>query len=102
MHDPLVAYDPLTTRQLELESEMRSQGTQRFWLAVHEAKANGRESETKYGHSILAGYVVHVAAGIVEFLKVNKVDGVAVRRASAAKYLDLIEPEVAAFIAIKG
>lgn len=108
------ALDPITSPptkhqlQLALESEMRAQGTAKFRAQIAKARrtmtAGGHhrdttESETKYGSGLLSSAVVPISAGITKFLEDTKSSGV--RPHTAAAYLDLLDPDVAAYLAAK-
>jgi len=92
--------DPLIERELALEADMRAQGVRRFRTAITEAQLHNRETETCYGHHLLTTTIEPVTKGIEGFIALVKKDGRAAR-AIAVRYLELIEPEVAAFMAAK-
>ncbi len=94
--------------QLDLESEMRAQGTAKFRSQIARARRtttqgghqrDTTESETKYGSSLLASAVVPIADGVTKFLEDTKTSGV--RPHIAAAYLELLDADVAAYIAAK-
>lgn len=90
----------LMDRQIELEDEMASRGADAFRKLVADAKADGRESTTPYGSTLVRRAIAPVAAEIKEFLATTSA-GHAGRHHVAAKYLRDIDPEVAAFVALR-
>lgn len=92
--------ESLLERQVELELEMQGMGVTRFREALSDARARGEESGTSHGNHLLRAAIEPVATGITEFVaKVNS--GKVGRRNLAAKYLEQIDPEVAALIISK-
>ncbi len=90
----------LMVRQHELESEMSALGTERFKRAVAEAREAGHESQTKYGHHLIAWGVAGVADAIKAFLHEATVQPR--RGAIATPYLRLLDAETLAFLGTKG
>lgn len=91
----------LYQRQRELEEDMRAQGTKRFRDLVATAKQKERESETSYGSRLLANVIIPISDGISKLLEAAS-SGAPGRRHAAVRYLQLIEPDVAAYLAAKG
>lgn len=86
-------------KQMALESEMVALGIKSYWKDVDKAQSKGTESNTSYGRTLMARAIAPVADGIVAFQKENeKKRG---RKHIALKYLAHIDPEVAAFIALR-
>lgn len=86
----------LRDRQVQLEMEMRSIGTQRFEKMISDAKVGRRESETPYGARLLDDAVLPLAARIREFLKENEKPKGSIH--SAVLFLLAIDnPELAAY-----
>jgi DNA-directed RNA polymerase len=94
--------------QIALENEMRANGTAKFRAQIARARRtitqgghhrDTTESETKYGSGLLAGAVVPVARGIDVFKSEAHVR--AGRPHAALAYLDLLDSDVAAYIACK-
>lgn len=94
------AMPDLYARQMELEAEMSSLGTERFRRSIEEARQAGREADTRYGTRLIADGVVLVSAGISKFIRdVGMMHGA---KPVAARYLRLIDFDVAAFMGLKG
>ena len=91
---------PLFERQLELELEMSARGMALEQRRNAEAKAGHRESHTRRGSYLLKKAVIPVADAIKSFLD-KASEGKAGRRHIAVKYLRQVDPEVAAFIALR-
>ena len=101
--------DPRVARQFELETEMIEDGAHRYWDRVSKArpgfdenghKREGEESRTPAAQCLLRMSIGPVTDGVVEFLEAAAT-GKAGRRHLAVKHLKLIEPEAAAFLALK-
>lgn len=91
---------PLFERQVALEAEMVSRGAGAFRRKITDAKANGMESATPSGSYLVRRAVKPVADGIRDFMKtVNS--GAAGRKHVAGKYLRQVDPDVAAFLALR-
>lgn len=90
---PVTAYE----RQIELEMEMRSIGTQRFSKMIADAKGGRRETETPYGSALMEEAVLPTAEKIRGFLKENESPGRGAVHL-AVPYLFVIDnPELAAY-----
>ncbi len=72
MTEPAPTADPQYERQVALEMEMRSLGTQRFEKMISDAKGGRRETETPYGARLLDEAVLPLAEKIKEYLKANE------------------------------
>lgn len=87
-------------RELALEDEMLSLGMTRFWAGVQKAKEANQESQTIYGQQLAAEGVRKMSQEITTWLA-----SLSERRGGprpvAAKYLMMVEPDVAAWISIK-
>jgi DNA-directed RNA polymerase, mitochondrial len=90
----------LEARQHELESEMSALGTERFRRAVADAREAGHESQTRYGHHLIAWGV----AGVADAIKATLHQAVLqpTRAAIATTYLRLLDAETLAFLGTKG
>lgn len=91
---------PNYQRQLELELEMVARGVTAEQRRMADAKAAHRESHTGYGSYLVKKAVVPVAQGIRAFLARTS-GGKVGRKHIAVKYLRQVDPEVAAFIALR-
>jgi DNA-directed RNA polymerase len=89
-------------RQHELEAEMNALGTERFRRAVAEAREAGRETDTRYGSRLLAAKIVDISAGITAYLTRAVSGRTGGPVPVALRYLRLLTPDVAAFLAAKG
>jgi DNA-directed RNA polymerase len=88
--------DPLIQRQIDLELEMRTIGTQRYEKMIADAKAGRRESETPYGSALLEDAVLPTAQKIRDYLKAHENPQGAVH--TSIPYLTVVDnPELAAF-----
>lgn len=87
-------------RQKLLENEMLQAGVDRYRAAVAAAKEAGREDETSYGSRMLMACVEPLAEAVREAL-VDIKEGKAGRHHKALGYLDLLDAETVAFIAVK-
>ncbi|MDR6624337.1 DNA-directed RNA polymerase [Caulobacter segnis] len=101
--------DPAAARQFELEVEMIEQGRHKFWDHVSRARPSltkdGRLREREESRAPTSQGLMRIALnpvrdGIIDFLR-RAGNGGAGRRPMAVKRLALIEPEVAAFLAVK-
>lgn len=90
----------LMERQIALEEDMRVGGLRRFQKQLLEAQTHNREADTRYGQTLFAKTIAPVAEGIRQFVKNGLEDG-RTARSAAVRSLELIEPEVAAFMATK-
>ncbi len=93
--------DPRMPRQVELEALMRGWGTDAFRKALNKARTKGEEDSTTYGHHLLKRLVAPTSEAIKAFME--EADGPqAGERHSSVDKLVLIEPDVAAFLTVKG
>jgi DNA-directed RNA polymerase len=91
----------LFERQLKLETEMQGLGGDAFKKMIDNARQQSRESSTNYGMLMLSRSVDTVAEGIREFVELAGA-GRPGRRHSTVKYLANVDPEVCAFLALRG
>lgn len=89
----LAKYD----RQAELEERMRGMGVDRYWTAIGKARERGMETEIRSVRRLMEHSIGQMVAGIQQFMDEAN-SGKAGKRHSAVKYLNQIEPEVAAAI----
>lgn len=99
----LLAFDPSAhpkwPRQVELEMEMMEQGVSRFRSMCKRAKAKETESQLPHVRRLLNQFIEPVVTEIEYFLASQKRKrGV---RHTSSVYLPQVEPEVAAFLALK-
>jgi DNA-directed RNA polymerase len=90
-------------RQVELEQEMQGLGAKRFFEEVTRAVQDGEESSTVYGQQLAKNTVLPLAEAIEQYLEQTKENQAAHGRRTpiACKYLQQIDPKVAAFITVK-
>lgn len=86
--------------QIALEERMVTLGRDQVRKAIARAKEKGNEGGTSYGKSLIAASVERLSGAIVSFLDKAKQGG-AGRRHSAVKYLEQVEPDVAAYISLR-
>lgn len=87
-------------RQLALENNMLQTSKTQFWKDIAKAKEDSHEEDTYYGVKLLRESVLPVAAAVSAFLADIGVSGKG-KRPVAFRILSQIEPEVAAFIALR-
>lgn len=87
----------LRDRQVQLELEMRSIGTQRFEKMISDAKVGRRESETPYGSALMEEAVLPTALKIREFLKENEKPGRGAVHLAVPYLFVINNPELAAY-----
>lgn len=86
--------------QLSTEERMVTLGRDRIRKQIARAQEKGMETTTSYGQSILAHSIDKVSAAITAVIE--KADtGKAGRRMTQVKYLKMVEPDVAALIALR-
>jgi DNA-directed RNA polymerase len=91
---------PLFERQIALEAEMAARGVESFKKQIEEAKANHQRSATPAGSYLVRSAIKPVAQRIREFMAAAD-SGRAGKRHIAVKYLRLVSPDVAAFVALR-
>lgn len=87
-------------RQVELEELMRQKGVERYWANEVRNKERGVETRSKPVSRLLDAALPPVIAAINEF-KAGAKNGKAGRRHSAVKYIDKLESEAVALIAVR-
>lgn len=87
-------------RQFALEEESVRIGETKWWKETIKARQEKRECDTQYGTAIISRAILPVAEEIQKFIAKAKTGG-AGRRHIAVKYLEKIDPKVAAFIALR-
>jgi len=90
----------IVDRQIKLEEKMMQLGMDSYNSALRAAKEKGQESSTKYGVALVAHKVEAVASAITQFISDAKT-GKAGRRHLAVKYLEQVDPKVAAMLALR-
>jgi DNA-directed RNA polymerase len=92
----------LIAQQMELETEMTTQGIARFRSTIAAAREGGREDGTVYGTSLLNGLLDKVVGGIEAFIAEREA-GKAGRKGPTYKYLKLFDGnfDVIAFITLR-
>lgn len=88
-------------RQIELEQEMYRFSLEKLQASIEMAKGKTAEENTAYGHRLTAAHIAAVAEALREALA-PLADGRPVRRAIALKWLNRLQPEVAAAIGLRG
>ena len=86
--------------QVALEEEMLMAGKDRFYRLIEDAKKRGEESGTGYGSRLIKTLIEPMSKAIVEFVAEANT-GKAGRRHTALKYIELLEPEVMAYLTLK-
>jgi len=92
--------DEMLAIELGLEERMVTMGREQVRKQIEKAREKGNESATKYGQSLIASSIDTVSAGLTAWID-NASAGKAGRRHSAVKYLQLTEPDIAAFMAMR-
>lgn len=87
-------------RQIELEERMRGLGIRRFRDNTEKAKSRGEESERDSVRRQMDVAIDAMIKGIEEFIAAANT-GMAGRKHKVVKYLNMIEPKAAAFLAVK-
>lgn len=99
--DLVEAYgEDLLSAQIELEERMVSLGRDQIRKQIARAREAGNESGTAYGKTLIAKGIDNVAGAVTRFIEKAKSGG-AGRRHIAVKYLEQVDPDVAAFIALR-
>ncbi len=88
------------TKQIELEERMVSIGRQQARKEIAEARKRGDESGTRYGQSLLGISMQGVSDAITTFIE-KASSGVPGKRHIAVKYLKQVDPDVAAYTALR-
>ncbi len=94
--------NPKMGRQIYLEKLMKSMGVGTFNKAVNKACEKGEEDTTKYGQNLLKKFVGPLSAAIEKFLEGEAEAKPGTFPHSSTAYLLQVEPDVAAFFAVKG
>lgn len=92
--------DEMFARQEALEEEMRTLGVERYFSNVERNKERGEETSTRSVQRLLDKAVWAVSDGIKAFLEEAK-QVKAGRKHRSISYLNLLEPEVSAYLAVK-
>ncbi|BAF89605.1 DNA-directed RNA polymerase [Azorhizobium caulinodans ORS 571] len=87
-------------RQIALEEQMLMVGRETFYRDIEKAKERGEEAGTPYGMRLLKNLVLPVSDALEAFIEKARSGG-AGRRHTALKYVEMVEPEVAAYLALK-
>lgn len=90
----------LIRQQEYLECLSRGLGTQQFRKVISQAREANREATTPYGLALMGHAIDNVAKSIGLFIEKAKSGG-AGRRHASVKYLEQVDPEITAFIALK-
>lgn len=88
------------TRQCQLEEEMRGLGAERYLAEVAKAQAEGRESTTSYGVSLIKGCLEPMSKAIADWIE-TAMTGRAKRAAGTASLVDGLPHEVVAFLTLR-
>ena len=94
--------DAYVTRQVEIEQEMFRASAEKLRSDIAKAKRGDREDETPYANRLMVGKIEAVAEGVREMLERLVPNGKVTRNATAPKFLQHLEPEVSAALALKG
>lgn len=87
-------------RNKELEEEMQLVGIRRYQSIINNSVQKGQESTTKYGLQLIQSAIDPLAKQLVDFID-KAYGGAKGRRHISAKYLHLIQPDIASFIILK-
>lgn len=90
----------LLAAEVELEERMVVLGRDQIRKQIARARETGNESGTSYGKALISTSIDTVSAAVTRFIEKAKTGG-AGRRHIAVKYLEQVEPDVAAFIALR-
>jgi DNA-directed RNA polymerase len=91
----------LEERQLALEEEMQDLGIERYYAEIDRAKERGAESDTKYGQMFLGEIMARLVPAIRLFLKEQGGGRGKGQPHVGHRYLKILRPETAAFIATR-
>ncbi len=94
------ASEELFTIQEQMEAEMTGQGLTRYWRNVDPSVAEGDESSTSYGLTVLKRVINPVAARIEEVVA-EADSGKPGRRSTAIKYLRGTSADLIAYLTVK-
>ena len=94
------ASEELFTIQEQMEAEMTGQGLTRYWRNVDRSVAEGDESSTSYGLTVLKRVINPVAARIEEVVA-EADSGKPGRRSTAIKYLRGTSSDLIAYLTVK-
>lgn len=99
-HLQILPKDDLLVQQMELEQGMTDLGIDRYRSRTEKAKARGSEHETAYGQTLLTQLTERVAEGVVDFIR-HCEGGRPGKRHTAFKYLKMVDPRVASYLALQ-
>ena len=91
--------EDMLSQQIELEERMVVLGRDQIRKQIAKAREHGNESGTNYGQALIARGIDNIAAAIGRFIEKAKQG--AGRRHIAVKYLEQVESDVAAYIALR-
>jgi DNA-directed RNA polymerase, mitochondrial len=94
--------DDLIAQQVQLETEMTTQGIARFRSYIADAQLHGREDATVYGMALMDGLIGKVTAGLEAFIAEREA-GKAGRKGPTYRYIKEFDGkyEVISFIALR-
>lgn len=92
--------EELLALELEMEDRMVTLGRDQIRRQIARARELGNESGTSYGKALVARSIDELSQAIIRFIDKAK-NGGAGRRHIAVKYLEQVDPDVAAFIALR-
>ncbi|MGH0000079.1 DNA-directed RNA polymerase [Pseudovibrio ascidiaceicola] len=92
--------EDLLAAELALEERMVMLGADQIRKQIEEARQGGHESDTRYGQALIARTIDEVSEAIQRFIDKARTGG-AGRRHIAVKYLEQLDSDVAAFIALR-
>lgn len=87
-------------QELKREAEMVTLGRDQVRKQIAAARESGNEGGTSYGKTLVARSIDEISGAIVRFMDKAKTSG-AGRRHIAVKYLEQVEADVAAYIALR-
>lgn len=92
--------EQLLAAEIELEERMVTLGRDQIRKQIARAREQGNEAGTGYGKTLVAKSIDTISEAIVRFIDKAR-NGGAGRRHIAVKYLEQVDPDVAAFIALR-
>lgn len=101
MTDAYVASHDAIARQLEMEKDMFRVSAEALMKDLEEAKDSEKENDTVFASRLMLGKIAAVTEGVKEFFA-EAASGKPGIKPIACKYLGMLEPEVAAALALRG
>lgn len=93
--------EDLIETQLRLEEEMTQRGADKFLRDTSRAREGGREDQTAYGRTILAGRVEKLSAAIAKWQEDTTAGGAGLLNSVAYRKVGSYSPDVLAYLTLK-